>query len=128
MILKKFNQIFISLNKLFFSTSFIYDQKAVSVTETHFKNNTQGKNPGFQRTGLFIRNPGFQKLRPFQKDRPFQKLRPFHQKPGFLRAQKYLLVSTKTRVLCLKVFFKFVLHLFSTRCLWKTTENIFKGG
>ena len=49
-------------------------------------------------------------------------------KTRVLRAQKYLLVSTKTRVLCLKVFFKFVLHLFSTRCLWKTTENIFKGG
>ena len=33
---------------------------------------------------VFLKNPGF------QKDRPF------HQKPGFLRAQKYLLVSAKT--------------------------------
>ena len=37
MTFKKFNQIFVSLNKLFFSTSFIYDQKAVPVTKTHFE-------------------------------------------------------------------------------------------
>ena len=37
MTLKEFNQIFISLNKLFFSIVFIYDQEAVSITKTHFE-------------------------------------------------------------------------------------------
>ena len=34
---KEFNQIFISLNKLFIFSVFIYDQKAVSITKTHFE-------------------------------------------------------------------------------------------
>ena len=37
MTFKEFNQIFISLNKLFFFSVFIYDQKAVSVTKAHFE-------------------------------------------------------------------------------------------
>ena len=37
MTLKEFNQIFISLNKMFFPIVFIYDQEAVSITKTHFE-------------------------------------------------------------------------------------------
>ena len=37
MTFKEFNQIFISMNKLFFFSVFIYDQKAVSITKTHFE-------------------------------------------------------------------------------------------
>ena len=37
MTFKEFNQIFISLNKLFFFGAFIYDQKAVSITKAHFE-------------------------------------------------------------------------------------------
>ena len=36
MTFKEFNQIFISLNKPFLFGVFIYDQKAVSITKTHF--------------------------------------------------------------------------------------------
>ena len=37
MTFKEFNQIFISLNILFFFSVFIYNQKAVSITKTHFE-------------------------------------------------------------------------------------------
>ena len=37
MTFKEFNQIFISLNKLFIFSVFIYDQKVVSITKTHFE-------------------------------------------------------------------------------------------
>ena len=37
MTFKEFNQIFISLNKLFFFGVFIYDQKAVSIAKAHFE-------------------------------------------------------------------------------------------
>ena len=37
MTFKEFNQIFISLNETFFFSVFIYNQKAVPVTKTHFE-------------------------------------------------------------------------------------------
>ena len=37
MTFKEFNQIFVSLNKLFFFSVFIYNQKAVSITKAHFE-------------------------------------------------------------------------------------------
>ena len=37
MTFKEFNQIFISLNEMFFFSVFIYNQKAVPITKAHFE-------------------------------------------------------------------------------------------
>ena len=37
MTFKEFNQIFVSLNKLFFFSVFIYNQEVVPVTKAHFE-------------------------------------------------------------------------------------------
>ena len=116
MILKKFNQIFISFNKMFFFSVFIYDQKAVSVTKTHYQiiykpsfrtystlfyfSKNPGfqntvlffiKNPGFQKTVLFIKNPGFQKtVLFFIKNPGFQKTVLFIKNPGFQKTVLFI--------------------------------------
>ena len=137
MTFKEFNQIFISFNKLFFFSVFIYDQKAVSVTKTHYEMIHKSNFRAYSTLFLFFKNPGFQntvlfssKTRVFKNSVLFIKTRVFKNSVLFIKTRvfKNSVLFIKTRVLCLKVFFKFVLHLFSTRCLWKTTENIFRGG
>ena len=111
MTFKKFNQIFISFNKLFFSSVFIYDQKAVSITKTHFemihKSNTRfivilyrsretrGYTPchvgegWYQILGARVYSTLFFvifKKPGFSKDRPFnQKLRSFKKTVLFIK-------------------------------------------
>ena len=78
MILKKFNQIFISFNKMFFPV-FLFTIKKLYPSQKHiiksYTSQVLGPTPPFfifQNTVLFfIKNPGFQKLRPFHKNPGF---------------------------------------------------------